>query len=96
MAITCIRIIYAWKKNHSQIIFYENQNNRRFSQNGQTIINQKFSNFETFVNSKEQKGNPYYLLLTENMDIPNNINFSNILSIKGNEANILLRREKNE
>ena len=62
----------------------------------QTIINQKFSNFETFVNSKEQKGNPYYLLLTENMDIPNNINFSNILSIKGNEANILLRREKNE
>ena len=56
----------------------------------QTIINQKFSNFETFVNSKEQKGNPYYLLLTENMDIPNNINFSNILSSISDGTLILL------
>ena len=62
----------------------------------QTIINQKFENFEKFINACEQKGNKYYLLLTESMDIPIPINSSNVLSIKGNEAKVLLKREVNE
>ena len=61
----------------------------------QTIINQKYSNFEKFINNEQQESS-YCLWLTENMNIPNNINSSNIISIKGNEANILLRREENE